>query len=240
MTVEALECIREAEQLFFVVTNRPTEVWLRRLNPRAITLDDCYAEGKSRATTYRQMSARILDAVRSGKRVCVAFYGHPGVFAQATHRAIRQARREGYEARMQPGISAEDCLFADLGINPGDGGCQSFEATEFLLLRRRFDPTSNLILWQVGVLGERSVRKNMSSRPERLRTLVKTLRRTYPRNHRVMIYEASTLPVCEPIITRVTLEKLSRETVTPMATLYVPPLPIRGYDRAIARWFDEK
>ncbi len=44
--------------------------------------------------------------------------------------------------------------FADLGFNPGDFGVQTFEATDFLRARRRFDPTSGLILWQVGVLGE--------------------------------------------------------------------------------------
>jgi hypothetical protein len=239
MTTEALECVARAEQLFHVVTDRPTQRWLEQLNRTATTLDDCYAEGKPRSTTYREMTARILTAVRSGLQVCVAFYGHPGVFAQATHRAVRQARREGYEARMLPGISAEDCLFADLGVNPGDGGCQSFEATDFLLFRRRFDPTSHLILWQVGVLGEGSVRKNMSCRPDRLQTLTDALRRDYPATHRVTLYEASTLPICRPMIASLALARLPRMTVLPMTTLYVPPLPPRPANTKIARWFDE-
>jgi hypothetical protein len=37
---------------------------------------------------------------------------------------------DGFDAVMLPGISAEDCLFADLGIDPGMIGCQSFEATD--------------------------------------------------------------------------------------------------------------
>ena len=40
-----------------------------------------YAEGKSRQDTYREMVGLMLAEVRAGKRVCGAFYGHPGVFA---------------------------------------------------------------------------------------------------------------------------------------------------------------
>ena len=50
--------------------------------------------------------------------------------------------REGFNAQMLAGISAEDCLFADLGLDPGKNGCQSFEATDFLIRRRQFEPTS--------------------------------------------------------------------------------------------------
>src|SRR2546428_900577 len=114
------------------------------------------------------MADRIVSAVQSGLDVCAAFYGHPGVFVDASHEAIRRTRRAGLPARMLPGISAEACLVADLGMDPAANGCQSFETTDFLLSRRKFDPSSALILWQVGVLGEASVRDHMSCRPERL------------------------------------------------------------------------
>ena len=54
------------------------------------------------------------------------------VFVQPSHESIAIARLEGFSARMLPGISAEDCLFADIGLDPGKDGCQSFEATDFL------------------------------------------------------------------------------------------------------------
>lgn len=238
-TAEALECMRSAEVLMYLVTEPATAAWLKRLNPAAATLDDCYEEGKSRQKTYLEMADRIVSAVKAGLQVCAAFYGHPGVFVNASHRAIRRLRREGFSARMLPGISAEDCLFADLGVNPGDNGCQSFEATDFLACRRRFDPRSELILWQVGVLGEPSVRQNMSGRPERLRKLTEALGRHYPKRHKVVLYEASSFPTHPPIIKRLPLEKLPRTKVVPMTTLYVPPLPTRSVDRTILRWFDE-
>ena len=238
-TVEALACLQQAEKLLYLVTDPTTEAWIRRLNPTAESLEDCYAEGKSRVRTYQDMTARIMAAVRSGQEVCAAFYGHPGVFVSASHASIRRARQEGFSARMLPGISAEDCLVADLGVDPGEVGCQSFEATDFLICRRKFDPSSSLILWQVGVLGESRVKKGRACRPERLEVLTGRLRRHYPARHRVVLYEAAQFPICDPVITRISLAKLPQQTVWPMTTLYVPPKPSRVEDLRVLRWLDE-
>jgi uncharacterized protein YabN with tetrapyrrole methylase and pyrophosphatase domain len=238
-TLEAVACMRRAEKLLYLVTDPPTATWIRRLNPAARTLDDCYREGRPREQTYREMTRRILSEVRAGFRVCAAFYGHPGVLVDAAHAAIRRARREHFPARMLPGVSADGCLFADLGIDPGEEGCQSFEATDFLASRRRFDPSGGLILWQVGVLGEGSVRKAMPCRSERLRVLIGVLRRHYPKDHPVVLYEAAQYPVCDPIIRRIPLAKLAQATIWPMAMLYVPPGRPRPLDARIMRWLDE-
>ena len=238
-TLDAVACIQGADRLFYLVTDPATETWIRRLNPTAESLDDAYSEGKSRYKTYQEMTARIAAAVRSGHQVCAAFYGHPGVFVNASHAAIRRARREGYPARMLPGISADACLFADLGVNPGDVGCQSFEATDFLGCRRRFDSSSALILWQVGVLGEPSVRKGMSCRPERLGALTTMLRRHYPARHPVVLYEAAQFPVCDPVIERIPLARLPKATIMAMTTLYIPPKRSRALSATVSRWLDE-
>jgi hypothetical protein len=129
--------------------------------------------------------------------------------------------------------------FCSLGVDLSDQGCQTFEATDFLAARRRFDPTSALILWQVGVLGEPSVRDDMRCRPERLSVLTSYLRRSYPVRHPVVLYEAAQFPICDPVIKRVRLKELPREIINPVTTLYVPPRPPRQDDPAIMRWFDE-
>jgi uncharacterized protein YabN with tetrapyrrole methylase and pyrophosphatase domain len=238
-TLEALACMQGAEKLLYLATDPATEEWIRRLNRAAATLEDCYAEGKPRHKTYKEMTDRIVSAVRAGLQVCAAFYGHPGVFVTPSHAAIRRVRRDGFPARMLPGISAEDCLFADLGVDPGVNGCQSFEATDFLACRRRFDPSSGLILWQVGVLGEPSIRIGMPCRPERLRVLTAALRRHYPAGHRVVLYEAAQFPICDATVKRIPLARLAQATVFTMTTLYVPPKPSRALDAKIMQWLDE-
>jgi hypothetical protein len=88
-------------------------------------------------------------------------------------------------------------------------------------------------------LGEASVRKEMSARPERLVVLTAVLRRHYPARHRIVLYEASPFPLCEPVITRIPLSRLPRTTVRPVMTMYVPPVNDRADDPRIMQWFDE-
>jgi len=141
---------------------------------------------------------------------------------------MRRARAEGFAARMLPGISAEDCLFADLGLDPSEAGCQSFEATDFLIRRRIFDPTSALVLWQIGTVG--SVAASAEAQPTGLPTLVETLLEHYPSDHEIVVYQASPYPVFGALSDRMPLQALTAERVTALATLYVPPLDQRPVD----------
>lgn len=222
-TAEAREEISQADKLFYLVSDAVSEGWIKTLNPAAESLASCYVRGKSRMIAYRRMISKMLSSVRAGSRVCAAFYGHPGVFVYPSHEAIRLARKEGYEARMLPGISAEDCLFADLGIDPSRSGCQSFEATDFLVFRRKFDPSSSLLLWQAGIIGSVVYRpRNVSSG---LRALAKYLAGFYGGGHEVVLYEASPLPVFKPIIRSTTIDKLPTAGVNGGTTLFIPPKP---------------
>jgi hypothetical protein len=195
--------------------------WLSTLRPDATSLHSFYAPGKERTETYREMVEAILAPVREGHDVCAAFYGHPGVFVSPSHEAIRQARAAGYDATMLPAISAEDCLFAELGIDPGRTGCQSYEATNFLLTNRPIDAAAVLILWQVGVLGEWGHARKTDER--RLGLLVDRLLEVYPAEHKAILYEASPYPVGDAIAARTPLGRLAQGVMTAATTLVVPP-----------------
>jgi precorrin-2 methylase len=235
-TLETVQAIERADTVFHLLLDQAVTVWLRQLNPNESTLLDCYREDRPRYLAYREMTRRLVTAVRSGLKVCAVFYGHPGVLVNPAHQAMRRLRREGYEVTMLPGISAEACLYADLGVNPGDQGCQSFEATNFLAFRRRIDPTSALILWQVGVLGERGVPTRDAARPERLRVLARRLLRHYPPTHPVFLYRASTLPIDSFRVRKTRLDRFHLEEITRAHTVYVPPLANRPPDRRILEW----
>jgi Tetrapyrrole (Corrin/Porphyrin) Methylases len=240
LTLEARECLERAGTLFYAVPDPATECWIRSINRGARSLADFYAEGKPRQKTYEEIVELLVSTVVAGTDVTAAFYGHPGVLVEASHVAIGRLRRKGYLARMLPGISAEDCLFADLGVNPGDHGLQSYEATDFLMYRRRFDPASAMILWQVGVLGESRSHVGGRCDRRRLATLVARLRPHYPRDHKVVLYQAASFPGRLPLVKRVALARLSAATVRPTMLLYVPPGPQRSPDPRILRWYDER
>jgi hypothetical protein len=222
MTLEARATIAAADELLYLVPDPVFAAWLEQLNPRARSLHPLYRPGEPRTRIYEAIVDEIVARVRAGADVCAAFYGHAGVFAFPSHEAIRRVRAEGRPARMLPGVSAEDCLFADLGVDPGAHGCQSYEATTFLLERRPVDTAAALLLWQISAIGEREY----SPEPGfgGLDELVARLREHYPASHEVVVYEASPYPVSGPFVARTPLAELRAELVTPLSTLYVPPL----------------
>jgi precorrin-6B methylase 1 len=215
--------IEHADVVFGLVSDAIVERWLQDMRPDMRSLQPYYAEGKRRTRSYREMIDAMLAEVRSGRRVCGVFYGHPGVFAQVPHHAIAQARAEGFEAQMHPGISAEDCLYADLGIDPGTYGCQHYEASQLLLYRRRLDPSAYLVLWQIGVVGDRSVSRLKTGAAYRQLLLELLAEEGYPLGHEVVVYEAATLPISEPRTERIPLSALVDVELHLQSTLVVPP-----------------
>lgn len=223
----------QADKLLYLTSDFGAAALLETSNAASESLERFYAPGKPRAETYEEMVEYVLSFVRSGHSVCFAVYGHPGVFTYPAHESIRRARAEDYDARMLPAISAEDCLFADLGIDPADHGCQSYEATDYLVHDRRVDETSALVLWQIGIVGNLGYVDGTSE--SGLAVLAETLVARYGATHRVVVYHASPHPIVPPAIQRILLADLVTADVVPMSTLYVPPLQSERIDWAMAR-----
>lgn len=233
ITPRARSCIEQADVVFVLVADALMEEWVRRMNPDVRSLQPFYREGTSRMRSYRGMVEAMLVEVRAGKRVCGAFYGHPGVFAWVPHRAIADARAGGHAGWMEPGVSAEDCLYADLGVDPGTVGCQHYEATRFMLYRRRVDPAAWLVLWQIGVAGDRSLARRTTDEAHR-EVLVDLLRKDYPPEHEVILYRAATLPTQQPLVRRIPLSRLPHAEVDPLDTLVLPPAETAVPDPGVA------
>jgi uncharacterized protein YabN with tetrapyrrole methylase and pyrophosphatase domain len=140
ITPQTRSCIEEADKVLYLVVDPVTVEWIRKLNPSAESLSRFYATGKLGEITYSAIADQILHFVRKGLNVCAAFYGHPGVLVEPSHAAIRRARAEGFLARMLPAISAMDCLYADLEVDPGMLGSQSYGATQFLRQVHKWSP----------------------------------------------------------------------------------------------------
>jgi len=222
LTTEARAEIAGADEVFFLVSDPLSELTVRELAPRARSLGGCYENDRSRRAAYERMVEMILEPVRAGRRVCAAFYGHPGVFVLPSREALSRARNAGIEARMLPGISALDCLFADLGVDPAAGGCQIYEAGDVLRRELIIEPRAGLVLLQAGVVGEET-HSPAGSAPA-LPALSDALRQWYPDSHELVLYEASPYPGVSPIVERIRLGDLAAASLSERSTVYVPEL----------------
>lgn len=239
MTTEAVAWIKRADKVFFLISDPIAEAAIRQLNPDgARSLLDTYELDRDRTDAYASMVDRVLASVRAGDLTCAAFYGHPGVFVSPAHEMVRRARAEGLQAQMLPGISAEDCLFADLGVDPGMYGCQSYEATDFVLNRRSIDTSSAVVLWQLGVFGFATHKQGSYALPA-MPILIEKLESIYGPAHQMYLYEAAVLPGVPSTMRRIVAAHLMTETLSAAYTLYIPPSRVAdpdmdAYNRMVA------
>lgn len=224
----AISEIRRADVVF--VLAEPFAIdWVRSLNRNTRNLSEHYDDRRDRRDSYRDMEQVLLEEARAGSLVCAVFYGHPGVFAQVPHTAVELVRAAGLDARMEPGISAEACLYADLGLDPGDRGVQSIEATRFLAYRHNLDPSALVLLWQVALSGNLAC-VGFEPDPKRLQLLVDKLSDWYALDTPIILYEAARLPIEDFRAQRLTLADLSTARYREYTTLVIPPAREAGRD----------
>ncbi len=223
MTVEAKANIEQADKVLYLVNEPLMKQWLHALNGNAESLDELYTSHHSRELSYAAITQYILAEVRKGVRVCVVIYGHPTVYATPALDAVIAARQENIDAHILPGISAEDCLFADLQVNPGSAGCLSLEATDLLVYRRHIDVTCHVILWQVSVIGLLDHAVSHDNR-KGLELLQQYLSEFYAPAQEMVAYVAAQYPGFAPTIQKLSLEALPHIQFARTATLYIPPV----------------
>ncbi len=214
--------IEQADVVFIAASHSLVEEWVMGMNDDVRSLQGHYRPEISRMDTYRNMVRDILAEVHKGRSVCAAFYGHPGVFTWAPHEVIKLARKAGIKAHMEPGISAEDCLYADLGIDPGRPGCVHYEATRFLLHRKTVDTAAWLVLWQMALTGDQALRALSVPQAQR-QLLVDALLDYYPPTHPVTLYECAVLPIETFRADVVQLVDLAAAEMDIKTTVVLPP-----------------
>ncbi len=233
ITNEALVHLAGADCVLSLIADPVAAAFLASVNPQTRSLAGHYGVGKPRIQTYEDITADIVETVRSGQRVCAVTYGHPGIYAYPLHESIRRVRALGLNAQMVPGVSADACLFAELGIDPARSGTTSFEATDFLIYDRHIDLTTTLILWQIGVIGERAYKTDSGPwNTDGVHALAERLCEAYPADHEVTVYQAARFITERSTIARVPLHALATAPITPLSTLVVPPAAARILNRA--------
>ncbi|OAX42038.1 tetrapyrrole methylase [Rhizopogon vinicolor AM-OR11-026] len=239
ITLGTLSYIKESDKIFYLVCDPVTEAFIHDSSTAdCFDLSVFYDKTKGRYDSYIQMCEVMLKAVRAGHDVLGVFYGHPGVFVSPSHRAIAVARQEGYSAKMLPGISAEDYMFADLEFDPALSGCKTCEATEILLRDKPLDPSIQNIIWQVGSVGV----VDMEFSKSKFHLLVDRLEKDFGPDHKVVHYIGAVLPQSATTMDTFTIADLRKADVAKqfgtISTLYIPPRDERLVNPSVAEAFD--
>ncbi len=199
VTVEAQGWIKHADKVFCWGVDPVTERWIAGLNGNMQSLENAKALGD-----------RAFEFLRVGLTVCAVH----GTGSAPWRDEIRICRAEGHRAVIVPGISAEDCLFSDLGIDPLRDGVQIYKATNFLALRRVPDVSAGLLLRLAGCTADQA---GAACHP----SLVEVLAARYGTEHEAILYEPARYSICDPLIRRCRIGDLADAVVTDQMSLYV-------------------
>jgi siroheme synthase len=228
LTLEAIGHLKEADVVFYHANSGVVASYIRELNGNAVDLYEFYGEGKIRTVTYVQMAELMLRKVRAGLFVVGLFHGHPGFFVHAARRSLEIARMEGYPTALIPAISAVDCLFADLRIDPGVSGVQILKASHVLKENASLATESNVVLIQVGSVGDNTFSFS-GFKQAKLELLFDRLISIYGEDHDSVWYVAPIFPGFDPIISVRKLREYKNHSLRDTlhaATLYLPPAGI--------------
>lgn len=210
----------------YLVNEPITKQWIERYSKLSESLDPIYFSENDRQNSYDKIRDKILAELETYDFITVVLYGHPTIFADPGLQAIVAAQKNSIETIILPGISVENCLYADLKIDPGLFGCFHVEATELLLYDKIIDPTAHICIWQVGMIGNRSV-PCFNQTTNHLKLLRSKLKNYYPEDHKAILYEAAMYTGVEPKIHQFSLCDIENQSIGTLSTLYIPPLAQR-------------
>ena len=227
ITKEVDAVLKKSERVFLLFYQEVLHHYIaNELGTPVTDLHDEYEEGLNRSDTYRKMVDRVMSAAENATRpVTLALYGHPTIFVTPTRLIQEEAPDRGLRVKVLPGISSIDCLFSDIGFDPGSTGIQMYEATDFLLRRFVPDTAVPLFLWQVGTL-ETGLYSAKRSKPERFVRLRQYLQSFYPEDHILYLLRTATYPFTNSEQRAFRLRDFEKQYlyVDPVHTLYIPPV----------------
>lgn len=225
ITHEVKLAITDAQKVFYISFNTLMDEYIKKLNPNSESLNYLYDEMPNRLATYIAMKDKVVAAVIQDKqKVCFVFYGHPCIFAMSGRLATQELRAQGHTVAILPGISALDCIFADLLID-SNIGYACFEATELVMHQRIIDTSMYIILWQPAMFDNFSTIESCSNAQKQisLQKLVAYLLKFHQKDHMVTIYCAAMYPGQSFSATEVALSQLNWSMLSLECTLIIPP-----------------
>ncbi|MHC4064921.1 MAG: SAM-dependent methyltransferase [Planctomycetota bacterium] len=224
ITGDTERAIRRSNEVLYVDTGVATRTYLAGLCPRVTSLfETSYEEAGHRLNAYHHMAARVLDAALDHPPVTFAMHGHPIVGAYAPFLIRDMATVLALEVAVLPGVSAMDCLFAELMVDPCVAGMQMYEATDLLLRRRPLQADVHALIWQIGCV-ETSLHTRHVSKPVRFERLRSHLLRFYPARHYVSAVYSTPHPLMPSTVHRFALRDLCdyAHVLHPGFTLFIP------------------
>jgi len=229
LTQEALAVIQGAEKLYYLTNEPVMSDWLENNGNNSQSLEELYFSKELRCESYDLIVSEVLSSSDKYKSICFAAYGHPLMLNEISEKILLMSGPH-IETSVIPGISTENVMFCDLGVDPLKLGLQSYEATYLLASKLKINTNANLVLWQAGVVGVTGHTAGHNGNPG-IDSIQKKLQLLgYAEKHIIYFYEASLYPQKPPVIIESTIKEMSSKKISTLMTLFVPAMVSKHKD----------
>lgn len=215
--------VKNADIVIYLVNEPILELWLQEKSKQSFSLKELYFLSSKRIDSYHLIEKKVIESFEFYNNICLVFYGHPLLLADSVNSIIKQAKSKKIKVQVLPGISAFDCLLADLEIKL-DGGCFLVEASFFLKHQTKIDTTNHVILWQIGMIDISSPSAN--EKQGNILKLKNELLKYYLPESTAYLYEASLYPYRSPLIIKTNIDHLTEYLTSSITTAYLPPVKL--------------
>ncbi len=231
LTLEIQSLIQKSDCVIFLANDPAMKKWICDNSIKAVSLDSIYFSFKDRKQAYQAISKEVINITKENKNSCFVIYGHPFFLTSSSTQIIKDIQENSLDidVKVLPGISSLDCLLCDLRVDPGLGGLQAFESTEFINKNYTINTNSHLILWQIGVIGINTIiddERILNHHPNRLDALRKIKERLltwYEKEHSIVLYKASMYSPLPFERVDIPINQLDTVNIHRLATAYIPP-----------------
>jgi uncharacterized protein YabN with tetrapyrrole methylase and pyrophosphatase domain len=231
MTLEVQSVIQKSDCVVYLVNDPAMKQWIIDNSVKNISLDPIYFKFIDRKQAYDAIGNEIIKITKENKNTCFVLYGHPFFLTTSSAQIVKiiEESQLGIDIKILPGISSLDCLFCDLRIDPGLCGIQAYESTEFINKNYKVNSDSHFVLWQIGVVGIKTIIHNESElnyQPQRKQAICKIKKKLlhwYAEDHPVILYTASMYPTISFERVDITISQLDAIAINRLSTAYIPP-----------------
>ena len=223
-TKEFETCATQSDIVFYLNNDPVTKEWYQKYAKKSYDLDAIYQKDKSthRSNIYHAIAEHIINEFEHYDNICFALYGHPFFCAQPALHAIEKIANERKDITIYnfPAVSALDCLWSDLKVNPAENGMQLYEASFMIYRKIPLLTQVDLVILQAGLIDIDTIYTGKErSNTDKLRDY---LLEFYNVDHPIVIYEAAQFPSQEPKIINTNLENIKASEISTLTTLYIP------------------
>ncbi len=232
MTVEALQILKQAKQIFHLTVQHEE---LIVINVHTEDLGPLYWRLGKNTDIYEDLARYVVSFAQESRPTVLAVEGNPMFFSDLSWKIAELGKAGFLRVEALPGVSCLDVLPIQLGFEPGDVGCQIFEATQLALYRLSINSYLSTLILQVAEFGRTTLLPAGGRSPFGFIPLVRHLSKFFPSDHPAIFIKSAFSSTVSSVVFTTDIASIDKhqDRIVPGMTLYLPRIGIPPIDEGV-------